>query len=89
MARYHLTAPLSEADTAMLRSGDVVLLSGTVYTARDAAHARLAALLDQGAPLPFPLEGAVIYYVGPTPPPPSAQTVTLLATLILPRVAWL
>ena len=71
MARYHLTAPLSEADTAMLRSGDVVLLSGTVYTARDAAHARLAALLDQGAPLPFPLEGAVIYYVGPTPPPPG------------------
>ena len=71
MARYHLTAPLFESDAAMLRSGDIVLLSGTVYTARDAAHARLAALLDQGEPLPFPLEGAVIYYVGPTPPPPG------------------
>lgn len=50
-----------------LRAGERVLLSGTVYTARDAAHKRLFALLDAGAPLPFPLEGAVIYYAGPTP----------------------
>lgn len=50
-----------------LRAGERVLLSGTVYTARDAAHKRLFALLDEGAPLPFELEGAVIYYTGPTP----------------------
>lgn len=50
-----------------LRAGDRVLQSGTVYTARDAAHKRLCALLDQGEPLPFDLRGAVIYYAGPTP----------------------
>ena len=48
---------------------DRVLLSGTVYTARDAAHQRIAALLDEGKPLPFPIEGAVIYYAGPTQAP--------------------
>jgi len=50
-----------------LSAGDRVLLSGTVYTARDAAHKRLFALLDAGEALPFPLEDAVIYYAGPTP----------------------
>ena len=50
-----------------LKAGNRVLLSGTIYTARDAAHKRLFQLLDEGKPLPFPLEGAVIYYAGPTP----------------------
>ena len=50
-----------------LRAGDTVLLSGTVYTARDAAHARLCKMIDAGEPLPFALDGAVIYYAGPTP----------------------
>lgn len=50
-----------------LRAGDRVLLSGTVYTARDAAHKRMVSLLDEGKPLPFGLPGAVIYYAGPTP----------------------
>ncbi len=50
-----------------LRAGDRVLLSGTIYTARDAAHKRLFALLDAGEPLPFPIRDAVIYYAGPTP----------------------
>ena len=50
-----------------LRAGDRVLLSGTVYTARDAAHQRLFQLLDREEPLPFGLKGAVIYYAGPTP----------------------
>lgn len=54
-----------------LRAGERVLLSGTVYTARDAAHKRLAALLAAGEPLPFPLEGACIYYAGPTPTRPG------------------
>lgn len=71
MAKYKLTAPLSEADTKMLRSGDIVLLSGTIYTARDAAHKKLIELLDDGKELPIDLQGAVIYYVGPTPPPPG------------------
>ena len=52
---------------AQLRAGDRVLLSGVVYTARDAAHKRLFQLLDEGKPLPFDLAGAVIYYAGPTP----------------------
>lgn len=57
-----LTARLPE-----LRSGDRVLLSGTIYTARDAAHKRLFELLDAGRLLPFDLKGAIIYYAGPTP----------------------
>ena len=51
----------------MLRAGDRVLLSGTVYTARDAAHRRIFELLDRGEALPFDIKGAVIYYTGPTP----------------------
>lgn len=54
-----------------LKAGDQVLLSGTVYTARDAAHKRIFQLLDEEKPLPFPLEGAAIYYAGPTPTPPG------------------
>lgn len=50
-----------------LKAGDEVLLSGTIYTARDAAHKRLKALLDRVEPLPFELDGAVIYYAGATP----------------------
>ncbi|MFP4169138.1 MAG: Fe-S-containing hydro-lyase [Desulfonatronovibrionaceae bacterium] len=68
---YRLRAPLKDEDTARLRSGDKVFLSGTVYTARDAAHKRLINALDGGEKLPFPLRGAVIYYVGPTPAPPG------------------
>ena len=50
-----------------IRAGEEILLSGTVYTARDAAHKRLCALLDEHKPLPFPLAGSAIYYAGPTP----------------------
>jgi len=66
-----LTTPLSEADVAQLRSGDAVKLSGVVYTARDAAHRRLHRAIEVGEPLPIPLEGQVIYYVGPAPAPPG------------------
>jgi fumarate hydratase subunit beta len=52
-----------------LRAGDRVLLSGTVYTARDAAHKRMFAQLAAGEPLPFPWDGAAVYYAGPTPAP--------------------
>ncbi len=54
-----------------LHSGDVVRLSGTIYTARDAAHRRILALLDEGGPLPFDLHDAAIYYAGPCPCPPG------------------
>ncbi len=52
-----------------ISAGDKVLLSGTVYTARDAAHKRLVELIDKGEKLPFDLKNAVIYYAGPTPAP--------------------
>lgn len=52
-----------------LRAGDKILLSGTIYTARDAAHKRLISMIDKGEPLPFELSGASIYYAGPTPTP--------------------
>ena len=69
--QYVLKTPLSKQDLAPLKAGDTVLLSGVVYTARDAAHARMMELLDKGEPLPFPIAGAAIYYVGPTPERPG------------------
>ena len=68
---YKLTTPLSDEDVSKLSIGDVVLLTGTIYTARDAAHKRLVESLDKGEKLPFDLKGALIYYVGPTPAPPG------------------
>ena len=50
-----------------LHAGDEILLSGTVYTARDAVHKKFAALMEEGKPLPIEIDGAVIYYAGPTP----------------------
>ncbi len=69
--QYKLTTPVTREDLAPLRAGDTVLLSGVVYTARDAAHKRLMELLDKGEPLPFPVEGSALYYVGPTPERPG------------------
>ena len=66
-----ITAPLTKEEAAGLRAGDTVLLSGVVYTARDAAHKRMCEALDRGEALPFDMRDAVIYYVGPTPPPPG------------------
>jgi fumarate hydratase subunit beta len=71
MKEYHLTTPLSEEDVTPLRAGDRVTISGIVYTARDAAHRRLIELMDAGKDLPIPIEGQVIYYVGPSPAPPG------------------
>lgn len=67
----NLTAPLCDADIVSLRAGDEVLVSGVVYTARDIAHSRLCELIDGGEELPFRLEGAIIYFVGPTPGRPG------------------
>jgi fumarate hydratase subunit beta len=66
-----LRAPFSEEDGQALRAGDEVLLSGVVYTARDAAHERLAAMVNEKKPLPVDLRGQVIYYCGPTPARPG------------------
>ncbi len=66
-----LNAPLSEEDVRVLRAGDEVLISGIVYTVRDMAHKRLCEAIDSGAELPFDLEGAIIYFVGPTPARPG------------------
>ena len=69
--QHNITTPVTREMLSPLKAGDMVLLSGTVYTARDAAHKRLMELLDAGQPLPFPLEGSAIYYVGPTPERPG------------------
>ena len=64
--------PLDESNVEKLRAGDPVLIHGTIYTARDAAHKRLFDLLQNGEELPFDVTGQVIYYVGPTPAKPGA-----------------
>lgn len=66
-----LTTPFTEEQALSLHAGDSVLISGVIYTARDAAHKRLAALLDAGEPLPCDLKNQIIYYVGPTPARPG------------------
>ncbi|MEW5914436.1 MAG: Fe-S-containing hydro-lyase [Thermodesulfobacteriota bacterium] len=66
-----LTTPLSDQDVSQLRAGDQVLLSGTIYTARDAAHKRIVEAIKAGQEPPFPIAGAAIYYVGPSPAPPG------------------
>ena len=67
----HIRLPLTEADIAALQAGDEVLLSGPLYTARDAAHQRLCRCLQEGKPLPVELAGETIYYVGPSPAKPG------------------
>lgn len=69
--RKKISTPLTAETVAELRAGERVLLSGVIYTARDAAHKRLVELIEKGEELPFDLEGQVIYYVGPAPAPPG------------------
>ena len=64
-----ITLPMTKEQRESLRAGDSVLLSGTIYTARDCAHRRIFALLDEEKELPFPLRDAFIYYAGPCPAP--------------------
>ncbi len=66
-----ITPPLTDADVEKLKAGDKVLITGVLYTARDAAHKRLIELLDKGEKLPFDIKGQLIYYVGPTPEKPG------------------
>jgi len=66
-----LRAPLTEAEVRQLRASDEVVINGTVYTARDMAHRRLCQTIDRGESLPLDLEGAILYFVGPTPARPG------------------
>jgi len=66
-----ISAPLTAETVKALRAGDSVLISGTIYTGRDLAHKRLTDSLKAGEKLPFDLDGAVIYYVGPSPAKPG------------------
>lgn len=68
---YHLTTPVTAEMLAPLRAGDIVYLSGTVYSSRDAAHKRLTELLNEGGEPPYELAGSAVYYVGPTPERPG------------------
>ena len=66
-----VTAPMSREQARTLKSGDSVLLSGVIYTARDAAHKRLCELVDAGKELPLDVKDSIIYFVGPTPAKPG------------------
>lgn len=66
-----IKTPLTDDETESLRAGEKVLLSGFIYTARDAAHKRFIETLDAGGELPFDITGQVIYYCGPAPAPPG------------------
>jgi len=66
-----ITTPLTDKIVKSLKAGDRVLLSGKIYTARDAAHKRMVELLSKGEKLPFDINGQVIYYVGPAPAKPG------------------
>lgn len=66
-----ITSPLSTKEVLAMKSGDSVLISGIVFTGRDAAHRKMADLIAAGEKLPFDVNGQVIYYVGPSPAPPG------------------
>jgi len=67
----HITLPFTDEVVSQLRAGDRLLLSGTLYVARDAAHKRMVEALDRGEELPLDVKGATIYYMGPSPARPG------------------
>ncbi|HEY81788.1 MAG TPA: Fe-S-containing hydro-lyase [Dehalococcoidia bacterium] len=71
MEAVHITSPLDAKTVRELKVGTPVLISGVIYTARDAAHRRLIEALDNGERLPFPIKGQTIYYTGPSPARPG------------------
>ncbi len=70
MDRY-ITTPLTAEKAALFECGDMIYISGTIYTARDAAHKRMSEALERGEELPLDIRNAVIYYLGPTPARPG------------------
>jgi fumarate hydratase subunit beta len=71
MEPKRIKAPLTDEDVLNLKAGDNVLITGVIYTARDAAHKKLVELMEKGEALPIDLTGQLIYYVGPTPARPG------------------
>jgi fumarate hydratase subunit beta len=71
VSERRITTPLTDEVVESLHAGDRLLITGTILTGRDAAHKRLVELVDKGEPLPIDIEGAIIYFVGPTPPKPG------------------
>lgn len=71
MSELHVEPPLTDDIVKEMKIGTQVFLSGTVYTARDAAHKKLVELISDGGSLPFELRGSIIYYVGPSPAKPG------------------
>lgn len=69
--KIHITTPLTDEIISNLKSGDEVLISGTIYTARDAAHKKLVDSINSGDSLPFDIKNTIIYYVGPSPKKPG------------------
>ena len=63
----HIQAPITKEEATTLHAGDYVYITGTIYTARDAAHKRMDETLDQGEKLPVNIENEIIYYMGPSP----------------------
>jgi fumarate hydratase subunit beta len=70
-AKKIITTPLTDEVVMDLKIGDNVLINGTIFTARDAAHKRLVELIEKGEELPFDIKGQIIYFAGPTPPKPG------------------
>lgn len=71
MTAKRISAPLTDEDVMQLKAGDTVLISGVIYTGRDAAHKKLVELVEKGEPLPVDFKGQIIYYVGPSPAKPG------------------
>lgn len=71
MEKTIVHSPFSNEDIRLFKAGDMLYISGTVYTARDAAHKRLIDMIDQGEPMPFDFEGQAVYYAGPAPAKPG------------------
>lgn len=67
----HITAPITKEVSSLLRAGDYVYITGTIYTARDAAHKRMDETLDRGEELPIDIKDQAIYYMGPSPARPG------------------
>ncbi len=70
-SRISLNTPFQESEIKALNAGDMVYISGTIYTARDAAHKKMCELIEEGAPTPFNFKGTAVYYAGPAPAKPG------------------
>ena len=71
MKTIKIQTPITKEKIATLHAGDILLISGTIYTGRDAAHKKIVELIEENKPLPFSLKDSIIYYVGPTPAKPG------------------